>query len=217
MPCTRHALTVALAATLSLSACGFSLREMFAKQGFDYPVHVWRRLVAARRLSPENKCEPAAETRALLEAGLADVTDAQLEQVAWRRCPAGSGAALFHAPFVHVSRGDESSFAIVLTCFGVEEPVPGFSAAAARETAGMMGHESDRLIDGWDYIGIGDYWEARNVVLFTRRVGAFEYRDVLAHFSRDRARAAYAEQPGQQSELEAALSCTFAALRGEVP
>jgi hypothetical protein len=199
-----------------LCGCGFSLRDMFAKQGFDYPVHVWRRLVAARRLSPENKCEPAAETRPLLEAGLADVTNAQLEQLAWRRCPAGSEAALFHAPFVHVSR-EESSFAMVLTCFGVEEPVPGFAAAAARENAGMMGHESDRLIDGWDYIGIGDYWEARNVVLFSRRGGAFAYRDVLAHFSRDRALADYVKQPGQQSELEAALSCTFAAQRGEAP
>ena len=190
---------------------------MFAKQGFDYPVHVSRRLALARLLSPERECRPAAEKQALLNAGLAEITDARLEELAWRRCPSGSEAALFHGPFVHVKQGGESSFAMVLSCFGVEEPVPGFAAAAARESAGMMGSEAERLIDGWDFAGMENYWEVSNVVLFSRSGGGFEYLDVLAHFSRDRARLGYTQPIGYRSELQAAVSCALEAQWGEAP
>ena len=207
----RCAPTVALVVALAASGgCARGLKEVLGQHGYAYPFHASRRVADARQLKHGGECERAQDAVPLLKRGLAMITDAELEQIAWRRCPAGSAAALFHGAFVYVAAG-QPAFAMTLSCFGTEEPTPGFDEAMQRAQADDIISEPTRLLDGWvasPSLGDPDYWEIRNIALFRWRGSTFEYEDMLGHYSESEALARIQPTPGERSELIAALSCS---------
>jgi hypothetical protein len=153
-----------------------------------------------------------------LSDGRAKVSDVELERIAWTHCPPGAEAAMFHGPFVYL-KGGESAFAMTLSCFGTEEPTPGYYAAAAKAAEGDQFLDHHRLLDGWDIFpkSGGVYWEARNVALSRPSADAFEFQDMLAHYSLTHELAALQPAPGERSELLAALTCSSHAESGTAP